>query len=169
MITLTVDTNVIRDYTEPHRAGHEMAKQLVALHKAGKCEIRLTTRLDVDVSSEPLKQRLESLDFLDAPRIGTVFRVGFSALGTDMLADEEWVKKSDEIMDLLFPGADKDHARHKNRIADVDHLMGHKLSDREVFLTNDGGILDKGSELQRRLGITVVSPAEFLSGLGHSA
>ncbi len=79
------------------------------------------------------------------------------------------MRESDEIMNLLFPGADKAHARHRNRTADVDHLMGHKLSDRDVFLTNDGAILDKGAELQRRFGITVMSPAEFLSWISRSA
>ena len=81
MTTLTVDTNVVRDYAEPDRDGLELATQLVALHNARKCEIRLTTRVNIDVPKQPLRQKLESLDFLEAPRIATVFRLGFSALG----------------------------------------------------------------------------------------
>ncbi len=66
-------------------------------------------------------------------------------------------------MGLLFPGADKYKARHKNRIADVDHLMGHKLSGRDVFLTNEKAIFARRAELLRRFGIAVMSPDEFVN------
>ncbi len=69
--------------------------------------------MDVDVPSDPLRSIIASMEALEAPRIATVFRVGFASLGADMLADEDSVKQSVETMDLLFPGADKDHAHHE--------------------------------------------------------
>ena len=64
MWKLTVDTNAVRDYAEPQRPGHEVAKKLVELHGSGRCEIRVTTRLDADVPGGPLREKLESLSAL---------------------------------------------------------------------------------------------------------
>ena len=163
---LTVDTNVLRDAVEPHRAGHAIATDILALHHAGKCEVRVTTRLDVDVGSDPLRELIASLDVLDTPAVGTVFRLDYSTLdGGDVLADEAWAREVDELMYLVFPGADPNSPRHKNRVADIDHLMGHKLSGRDVFVTNDKGILTHQEELRHRFGITVMAPLDLVSSL----
>ncbi len=160
---LTVDTNVLRDAVDSDRAGHVIATELLELHRSGKCEIRVTTRLDVDVPNDPLRTIIESLDALDSPPVGTVFRLGSSRLDSgDFLADEETVEELDQLMNLLFPGADKASPRHKNRIADVDHLMGHKLSARDVFVTNERAILKRGGELADRFKIVVMTPEEAL-------
>ncbi len=163
---LTVDTNVLRDAVEPHRAGHVIATELLALHQAGKCEVRVTTRLDVDVRNAPLRELISSLDVLDAPLIGTVFRLDISALsGGDVLADEAAAQEAEELMNLVFPGANPKNPRHKNRLADIDHLMGHKLSDRDVFVTNDKGILSRQEELRHRFGIRVMAATDVVDSL----
>lgn len=165
---LTVDTNVLRDAIEPHRAGHAIATELLALHQAGKCEVRVTTRLDVDVPTDPLRKLIESLEVLDTAPVGTVFRLDYSTLGGgDFLADEKWAQEADELMNLLFPGADPTSPRHKNRVADVDHLMGHQLSGRDVFVTNEKGILAQRKELCHRFGITVMAPSDVVSSIAQ--
>jgi len=164
MDTLTVDTNVIRDIADEHRPRHDIASKLIALHEAGKCEIRLTTRFDVDVPDGPLRERLKEFKVLAGPPVGTVFRLDYSALGLgDMLASDEQIRTTDQLMELLFPGADRANRRHRNRTADVDHLLGHQISGRDAFLTNDHGILDKREQLQKRFGIVVMDPAEYLA------
>ena len=164
---LTVDTNVLRDAVGPDRAGHAIATKLLELHRAGKCEIRVTTRLDVDVPNDPLRTIIESLDALEAPPVGTVFRLDYSRLESeDFVSAEQWARQADALMDLLFPGADKAIPGHKNRIADVDHLMGHKLSARDVFVTNERAILKRGGELAHRFKIVVMTSEEALKAIG---
>ena len=79
MWALTVDTNAIRDYAEPHREGHKIAKELIELYHAGMCQIRVTTRFDADVPGGPLRTKLEALPILDSPQVGTVFRLDVSS------------------------------------------------------------------------------------------
>lgn len=161
MWALTVDTNAIRDYAEPHREGHKIAKELIELHDAGTCQIRVTTRFDSDVPGGPLRSKLEALPVLDNPQIGTVFRLDVSRLDSgDMIASEEWAKEADELMALLFPGATSESGRHRNRMADVDHLMGHKIAGRDIFVTNEKAILNQREALSAKFGITVMSPGE---------
>lgn len=161
MWALTVDTNVIRDYAEPHREGHNIAKELVELHDAGMCEIRLTTRFDADVPGGPLRTKLEALSVLENPKVGTVFRLDVSRLDSgDMIASEESAKEADELMALLFPSAKPESDRHRNRMADVDHLMGHKIAGRDIFVTNEKAILNQREALSAKFGITVMSPGE---------
>ncbi len=163
MKKLTFDVNIVRDYLDPARPGHGTAAQLVELHQSGKCEIRMTTRVDVDVPGGDLRDQFNDLDFLSAPRIPALVRLDYTVPGIDVLATDEQAIEADQIMDCLFPGADEQSRSHKRRIADVDHLIGHKLSGRDVFLTNDKAILDKQGVLNTRFGITVMSPSEFIS------
>ena len=66
-------------------------------------------------------------------------------------------------MDLLFPGANSSSHRHKNRIADVDHLLGHRASGAALFVTSERGILAQAPALRRDFGIEVLSPTDALA------
>ena len=166
MRTLTLDTNVLRLVVEPDRTGHEEAKELLKLHETGKCEIRLTTRLDVDVPGGQLRAKIDSLDVSSSERIGTVFRLDHSKLDSgDFLVDKQTARESDELMELIFPRAETDHPNHKNRLADFDHLMGHKESGRDIFVTGDKAILHRRTELRSKFGITVMSLYDVLADI----
>ncbi len=65
-------------------------------------------------------------------------------------------------MNLLFPNSDPQSPKHKNRLADIDHLLGHHLNSRDIFITNEKGILAKRKQLKDKFGIQVMSPAQFL-------
>ena len=166
MRTLTLDTDVLRLAVEPDQAGHEEAKELLKLHETGKCEIRVTTRLDVDVPGGQLRAKIDSLDVLSSERIGTVFRLDHSKLDSgDFLTDEQTAHETHELMELLFPGAATDNPKHRNRLADVDHLMGHKESGRDIFVTDEKGILHRQTELHCQFGITVMSLSDVLADI----
>lgn len=161
---LTVDTNVLRDAVDPHRPGHATALQLLALHDAGECEIAVTTRLDVDVPRDPLRSTIESLPLVQDGPVGSLFRLDYSRIGDlDVLASDEQVQEVDDLLDMIFHGADKNSPRHRQRIADIDHLMAHKMNGRDMFVTNDKAILDRRAELARRFKITVMSSLEAVA------
>lgn len=164
MRTITLDTNVLRDLNEHERQGHEDAKRLLAMHKAATVRIQITTRFDNDVPDDPLKTQLNSLPIMPSERIGSVWRVGVTAVGsTDKIASEKESFDCDTIMSLLFPGASEKGNHHSNRIADVDHLIAHRTSGADFFVTNEKAILRNGNALQTRFGICVTSLGDFLA------
>lgn len=54
------------------------------------------------------------------------------------------------------------------KIADVDHLVGHKRAGRDVFVTDDGGILRKAEALRVECGIHVMTPDQALDLIERS-
>ena len=75
------------------------------------------------------------------PVIGTVARWGVSNWGGgDVVAGPNRQALVDEVQRILFPGLIWKAGKYANKIADIDHLVGHVLSRRDVFVTDDGGI-----------------------------
>jgi hypothetical protein len=68
----------------------------------------------------------------------------------------------DEIQRIVFPGLTENSGKRANKIADVDHLLGHKLASRDIFVTDDRDILRRYSELRDGPGIIVMSPEQCL-------
>ncbi len=162
MILLTLDTNVLRDRVEPNRPGHEDASRLFALQKAGQVSIAVTTRTDADVPDGEVRRLLDKLEEMGKP-IGTAARIGVSRIGMgDMIVDEAYQEQEQALMKLLFPNSDPQSPKHKNRLADIDHLLGHRLNSRDIFITNEKGILDRRKQLKDEFGIQVMSPVQFL-------
>ncbi len=161
-LSLTVDTNVLWNLIEPDRPGHQDASRLFALHEAGQVSIAVTTRTDFDVPDGHIRRLLDGLEVMARP-IGTAARIGFSRIGMgDMIVDEEYQEQEQALMNLLFPNSDPQSPKHKNRLADIDHLLGHHLNSRDIFITNEKGILARRKQLKDKFGIQVMSPAQFL-------
>jgi hypothetical protein len=93
---------------------------------------------------------------------GSLFRIGFSRIGSgDAIASDNDVIESHALMDLLFPNADPTNEKHHNRCVDVDHLIAHKKSGADIFVTTDGAMLNRATQLLNGHGITVMSPKDF--------
>ena len=162
LLLLTVDTNILRDCEDADRPGHHVAIELLDLHRAGKCEIRTTTRLHVDVPKEPLRSRLNALN--PRPPLGTVFSFDHSRFDSgDVLADDQLIADAERLMELLFPLSSPCSPKHQNRLADIDHLLGHRLNNRELFVTSEKAILLQAARLAEQFGTRVVSPEDTLS------
>jgi len=160
-ITVTLDTNVIWDYIDPIRKDHPAAKKLMELYEGHWKNIALTTRLDVDVPNGEVREKIDGLQVMS---IGTGFTLDTSRLGGgDFIVDDDWPERQRQIMSRLFPNADENSPEHKNRLADVDHLMGHQASGRDYFVTRDKGISEHKDWLRDKHGIKVASPEDFLS------
>jgi hypothetical protein len=163
MITLTFDTDVLRDYLEPSRKHHEYAKSLVHLDEQGICEIRIVSRFTADVPEGALRVRLDGLSICQRSRIPSIAQWDVSEWDADFWAGDEDEEVYSRIFEMIFPGSDPDNRRHKNRIADVGHLLGHMLSKRDIFVTRDRAMLSQAKALLAEFGISVMGPSEALT------
>ena len=84
-----------------------------------------------------------------------------SALGDpDMLGSSEFLHVVGQTEDTF----DR-QGRVKNRPdwTDWDHINGHYLKGRDIFLTWNRPLLDAAPELKAQVGIVVTKPEDFLS------
>ena len=160
MKTATLDTSVLMEFwCNLDKA--EITKSLLNLAKDVQIDLAITSRIKADVPNMPLANRINELPTLNVRQISSVFRFDCSKWdegdlwGSDvftkvMTATEDWLDRQ---------GRSKSRPDWK----DWDHLHGHFLSRRQVFLTWDCGILAVASELHEQLGVVVSAPEDFLS------
>ena len=161
MLKVTIDTNVLIDEKKA-----EMVTRIEQLAEQGRINIAVTERVLADTDQdEDEKRKAEHLKKFDHyPKVGAIFRLDFSRLGSgDVLAGEEHVQVSQQIEKVLFGKISADDKRAHNKRADVDHLGSHYFAKRDVFITQDGGMLRKRNVLREQLGIVLETPQEFLS------
>ena len=160
MVSVTLDTNVlVEHWCNQHKAA--VTKSVLDLAKHGKIELAITSRINADIPRLPLADRINELPVLNVQQIGSAFRFDVSRWdGGDMWGSDDF----SNVMALLDDELDR-QGRTKSRPdwKDWDHLHGHFLSGREVFLTWDCPILVLATELKERLGIVVETPEDFLS------
>ena len=77
-----------------------------------------------------------------------------------MLADDEFPEVMAQIEDLFN---EQGRVRNRPDWRDWQHVWGHYLKGRDVFLTWDRPILDAATELKSKLGIVVMKPEDLLS------
>ena len=161
MLKVTIDTNVI--INEKTR---ELVAQIKQLTEKGLIDIAVTTRVVADKDQDTKKGRKSEhlKEFDHYPKVGTVFRLDFSRLNSgDYLVGDEHVQVSQQIEEFLFGKISMDDKRAHNKIADVDHLVGHYFAKRDVFITQDDRMWRERNVLREQLGIVVEKPQEFLS------
>ena len=165
---LTIDTNCIINVFEPARDSATSVDKLFALIRyamENKAEIAITTRLEADLLRDRNKERRdELLSKLNLfPIISTVGRWDDSAWDSDVFADERTARLNDEIQQVLFPGLTPADARYSNKINDIDHLTGHVIDHRDIFVTDDRGFLRRRDQLLTGPGVVVMTPADALA------
>lgn len=165
---VTVDANCVInlfDRSSPSATSVEELRTLVRYAMDGKVEISITTRLEADLlrDRDELRRRalLDSLSMF--PVISTVGRWDLSQWDADLWVDDRMARLNEEIQQILSPGLRKDDPRYSNKINDIDHLTGHVLDARDIFVTDDKGILRRREQLKRGPGILVMSPADCLA------
>ena len=160
MPTATLDTNVLEEYwREQNNAA--VTESLLDLAMRGQVDLAITSRISADIPDLPLANRINDLPELSVQQIGSVFRLDYSALdGGDVLGSDSFLDVTTAIDDKF----DRQGRRKKRPDwRDWDHLHGHYLSGREMFLTWDRPLLEVASELQEKLGIVVQTPQEYLA------
>lgn len=165
---ITVDTNCVVglfDSNSGTATSVDELRELMRYALSGVIQISVTTRVEVDFGrdkdDERRKEMLHHISML--PVIGTVARWDQSKFdGADVLAGPEHQGLLDEVKRIVFPGLGPESGKFLNKLSDIDHLVGHKLAGRDVFVTDDNGILRRHVELRDGPGILVMSPAECL-------
>ena len=67
-----------------------------------------------------------------------------------------------QIEQIIFGKISLNDKHAHNKWADIDHLLGHLLAGRDVFVTSDKDLLKRRRELQQQLEIVVETPEELI-------
>lgn len=175
MIKLTLDTNCIINLldigSESAISVDELA-EMIRYGLEGDVNIAITTRVNSDVSKDKDQERkAEMLKRISMfPVIGTVARLDVSKFNSgDVWAGEEHTELEEELKKIIFPGLKSDDSHYSNKINDIDHLIGHKINKRDIFITNDQQILKKAETLKSSFGIEVMDPKKALEYINLQA
>jgi len=175
MIKPTLDANCIinlLDYKSGSAISVDELAEITRYGLEGDVNIAVTTRVDNDVSKDKDQDRkIEMLKRVSMfPVIGTVVRLDVSKFDSgDVLAGEEHTKLEEELKRIIFPGLKNDDPHCGNKINDIDHLIGHKINKRDIFVTDDQQILKRAETLKSSLGIEVMDPKRALEYINLQA
>ena len=176
MDKLTLDTNILRDWawcegksTEMRYAQNAEAKRkelkalfekLRVLRDKGVCEIGITTRLYMDYGKGPkeLPQHI-------ADMIGPYVQVASPDLFDFPLSFPVVFPDKEEFQRILkdvFPHSKPGHRRYPKNRKDAWQLYAHRVAGRDIFVTEDRGILQRQTLLAQRWNIRVKSLNEYV-------
>lgn len=175
MIKLTLDTNCIinlLDYKSQSAISVDELAEIIRYGFEGDVNIAITTRVDSDVSKDKNTDRkgeiLKRISMF--PVIGTVARLNTSKLDSgDVLVGAEHEALENELKNIIFPGLKSDDSHYSNKINDIDHLIGHKINNRDIFVTDDQQILKKADTLKSSVGIEIMDPKKSLEYINLQA
>jgi hypothetical protein len=169
---LTLDTNCIInlfDLKAQTPTSIDALSEIIRSGLSGKANVAITTRVEADLlgdrNVERKEQMLRMIEVL--PVVGTIARFDVSKWdGGDVLGGDDSSKIEAEIQAILFPGGlTRNDRRYNNKQMDIDHLVGHFINGRDIFVTDDTGILKKRDALRASPGITVMTPEECVAHL----
>lgn len=162
MLRLTWDTMVVRDWLDPSRAGHVVARSIMRYDELGVCEVRVVSRVSADIPDDPLRSKFEWSSLGHRERIPSIGQFGLSRWDEDFWASEEDSSQFDALLGCVFPHAKKTDKNWMHHIKDVGHLLGHLRSKRDIFVTNEKRMTGKAEELERRFSLEVRSATDTL-------
>lgn len=164
---ITLDNNCIInlfDTNSTSATSVEELHDLMQLALSSDAEIAITTRVEADLENDRNDtRRTELLGRIKMfPVIGTVARWDVSKWDAgDVWGGEDTTRLSDEVQKILFSGGlNPEASNFGNKVNDIDHLVGHKINERDVFVTDDKGILRKANVLKVSPGIVVMNPKQ---------
>ncbi len=165
---ITLDANCVINLFDRHSTSATSVPEIETLVRYGldgKAEIAVTTRLEADLGQDKNKERRRDLVAIlnMFPVIPSIGRWDVSKWDQDKWVTDASDRLNDEIKNILSPGLQPGAATFANRVNDIDHLTGHVLDERDIFVTDDKGILRKRDQL-KGIGILVMNPAQCV---GH--
>lgn len=159
---ITLDTNVVLAGLDGTDGG--VVARLKRLNDAGAVDLAVASRVIQDKQSDRDQQRMlrDVAALQELPQVPAPFRLDESFLdASDVLCSESEGRVIDDLQRIF--GVPQSSMKRMNQLRDVDHLAAHWMARRDVFLTNDRGILDRAEKLEP-FGIKVMTPTDFLMG-----
>ncbi len=156
---LTLDTNLLEEYWR-EQDKRDVVQQLLELGHNGEVELVVTNRITEDIPHAPLADRLRELPELGIGQVGSVFRLDSALDGLDMFGSDVFIALQEQADAEL---------RRRGRVKlpdrrDWDHLHGHFLKHRDVFLTWDKRLLEAAEIVGGHLPIRASTPDAYLAG-----
>ena len=124
---------------------------------SGACELAVTSQIYTDLDKglpEHLAAMLGTYVVISTPGLST-FPVVFPAVFLD-----DSVR--DDILRTAFPETVPEHRKYAKNIKDALQLYAHRVAGRDIFLTNDRGLLKAQVALRSRHDIVVESLSDYL-------
>lgn len=175
MLKITLDANCvvnILDRMSISGTSIEELAEIVRYALESNVNVAITTRVENDLSKDKdAARRAEMLKRIQMfPVVGTIARLDTSRWDSgDVLGGDEHIAIQNEIQKIVFPGLKKEDKRYGNKINDIDHLIGHRINKRDIFVTDDGELLKKADELKASLGIVVMNPQKCVEFINANA
>lgn len=166
VIRITLDTNCVInlfDRSSETATSMEALTTLIRYGLSSKVEIAATTRVEADLLKDKNPDRQgEILRMLEMiPIVGSIGRMNTSKWGDgDVWAGKDMTRLETELQQMLFPGLKSSDKHYSNKVNDVDHLIGHLLNRRDVFVTDDSDMLRRKDQLKSGPGLVVMTPAD---------
>ena len=150
-LKITLDTNCFFEYFE---RAPKYIKRLIHHAEKGNIELAMTTRVLSDTQDKwhgkdesPIWNKIQSFPLIKT--IGTAFRLNVSYLGSgDFLISEGDSKMINDLSEIM-KGAQTE---------DIDHIFGHIIEKRDIFVTSDSHFLNHHEELLNKFGVLVLKP-----------
>jgi len=168
-LKITLDTNCVINLFDRNSRTATSVEELNEIFRRAlshTIDLAITTRVEVDLSADKDEGRrqgmLKVLELL--PVVGTVGRWGTSRWNSgDRYVSDDQAKLWSELCAVLFPGLSQSDKRFRNKQMDIDHLVGHRINDRNIFLTDDTEILKKLEPLWSQFNIQVMTPKSCIA------
>jgi len=152
-LKITLDTNCFFEY---FGRTPEYMKELVNHAEKGDIELAMTTRVISDTRDKwygkdesSIWNKIQSFPLIET--IGTAFRLNESYIGSeDFLISEDHSKMIDDLSKIM-EGAQTE---------DIDHIFGHIIGKRDIFVTRDSHFLNHHEELLNKFGVLVLKPED---------
>ena len=169
---ITMDNNCLInlfDFNAKTPTSVNELSEIIKLGLSGKVDIAITTRVEADLENDKNNERRnEMMSKLNMfPVVGTIGRWGVSKWDKgDVFTEDNTTNLFDEIQKIIFPGGLNSKSNTCiNKTNDIDHLVGHMINKRDIFITDDKDILKKQNVLKTSPGLIVMSPKECLEYL----
>lgn len=152
-LKITLDTNCFFEYFD---RTPKYIKELVNHAEKGDIELAMTTRVASDTRDKwyskgesPIWNKIQSFPLIET--IGTAFRLNESYIGSeDFIISEDRSKMIDDLSKIM-KGAQTE---------DIDHIFGHIIGKRDIFVTSDSHFLNHHEELLNKFGVLVLKPED---------
>ena len=153
-ILITLDTNVLQEFWKD-REKKDIVEKLISLSKIDQIDLAVTARVREDIPNEPLSKKINELREINISETGSFTRLDYWVLNRDQLACKEFA-------DFFNNFENDSEIKNSPDWRDIDHLHAHYLQKRDIFLTWDKGILYFKDILNKKFGLTIQKPEDFI-------